>query len=86
MPTTIAVDAMGADRAPKPEVDGAILAARHYDVQVLLASPVKLICREDCKGLCPQCGTNLNNATCNCQQPGDPRWAALGELKNKLQS
>ena len=54
--------------------------------QVLLASPVKLICRDDCKGLCSQCGTNLNNATCNCQQPGDPRWAALSELKNKLQS
>jgi uncharacterized protein len=54
--------------------------------QVLLASPVKLVCREDCKGLCPQCGTNLNSATCNCQQPGDPRWAALSELKNKLQS
>ena len=36
MPTTIAVDAMGSDRAPKPEVEGAILAARHYDVEVLL--------------------------------------------------
>jgi len=55
--------------------------------QVLLAAPVKLICREDCKGLCPQCGVNLNLGTCNCQQrSGDPRWAALGELKNKLQS
>jgi uncharacterized protein len=54
--------------------------------QVLLATPVKLVCREDCKGLCPQCGSNLNNETCNCQQPGDPRWAALSELKNKLQS
>jgi uncharacterized protein len=55
--------------------------------QVLLASPVRLICREDCKGLCPHCGTNLNLATCNCQQQSsDPRWAALGELKNKLQS
>jgi phosphate acyltransferase len=36
MPTTIALDAMGADRAPKPEVEGAILAARHYDVEVVL--------------------------------------------------
>ena len=54
--------------------------------QVLLATPVKLVCREDCKGLCPQCGANLNVETCNCQQPGDPRWAALSELKNKLQS
>jgi DUF177 domain-containing protein len=55
--------------------------------QILLASPLKLVCREDCKGLCPRCGTDLNTATCNCQQqPGDPRWAALSELKNKLQS
>jgi len=36
MPTVIAVDAMGSDRAPKPEVEGAILAARDYDVRVLL--------------------------------------------------
>jgi uncharacterized protein len=54
--------------------------------QVLLATPVKLVCRDDCKGLCPQCGANLNVETCNCQQPGDPRWAALSDLKNKLQS
>ncbi len=54
--------------------------------QVLLATPVKLVCREDCKGLCPHCGSNLNVEPCNCQQPGDPRWAALSELRNKLQS
>ena len=36
MPTVIAVDAMGSDRAPRPEVEGAILACRHYDVQVIL--------------------------------------------------
>ena len=54
--------------------------------QVLLATPLKLVCREECKGLCPHCGANLNNETCNCQQPGDPRWAALSDLKNKLQS
>src|SRR5262249_17070833 len=36
MPTVIAVDAMGSDRAPRPEVEGAILACRHYDVQVVL--------------------------------------------------
>src|SRR6201986_3052559 len=36
MPTIIALDAMGADRVPKPEVEGAILAARHYDVEIVL--------------------------------------------------
>src|SRR5689334_24237422 len=39
MPTTIAIDAMGSDKAPKPEVDGAILAARNLDVDVLLIGP-----------------------------------------------
>src|SRR5437588_864727 len=36
MPSVIAVDAMGSDKAPKPEIEGAILAARHYNVRVLL--------------------------------------------------
>jgi phosphate acyltransferase len=39
MPTAIAVDAMGSDRAPKPEVEGAILAARNLDVEILLIGP-----------------------------------------------
>jgi glycerol-3-phosphate acyltransferase PlsX len=39
MPTVIAVDAMGSDKAPKPEIEGAILATRHYDVRVLLVGP-----------------------------------------------
>src|ERR1700690_1309335 len=43
MPTTIALDAMGSDRAPKPEVEGAILAARHYDVEVLLVGKEDLV-------------------------------------------
>jgi glycerol-3-phosphate acyltransferase PlsX len=43
MPTTIALDAMGADRAPKPEVEGAILAARHYDVHVVLVGKQEII-------------------------------------------
>lgn len=34
--------------------------------QVLLALPVQRLCREDCKGLCPSCGVNLNNETCGC--------------------
>jgi glycerol-3-phosphate acyltransferase PlsX len=42
-PLTIAVDAMGSDRAPKPEVEGAILAARHYDVRVLLVGKEDVI-------------------------------------------
>ncbi len=55
--------------------------------QVLLATPVRALCREDCKGLCPQCGLNLNVEQCNCEQrPSDLRWDALSEIKKKLQS
>ena len=54
--------------------------------QVLLALPLKAICREDCKGLCPHCGKNLNQEKCNCAEPmEDPRWSALKDLREKLQ-
>ena len=43
MPITIAVDAMGADRAPRPEIEGAILAARQYDVKVLLVGHQEVV-------------------------------------------
>jgi phosphate acyltransferase len=46
MPITIAVDAMGADRAPKPEVEGAILAARQYDVRVVLVGQREAVSAE----------------------------------------
>jgi len=55
--------------------------------QVLLATPVRALCREDCKGLCPLCGRNLNVEQCHCEQHvSDPRWDALNEIKKKLQS
>jgi len=55
--------------------------------QVLLELPLKAMCREECKGLCPHCGTNLNNNQCSCEEPlEDPRWSALKELRSKLQS
>jgi DUF177 domain-containing protein len=54
--------------------------------QVLLAMPLKMVCREDCKGLCPHCGTNLNESQCSCaEQMEDPRWAALKEIRDKLE-
>ena len=51
---------------------------------VIIGYPRFLRCSEDCKGLCPVCGCNLNEKNCNCQQKGiDPRWAKLAELKRK---
>ncbi len=53
-------------------------ATRQY---TLLATPMKPLCQEDCVGLCPTCGQNLNQAPCNCpSQPADPRWAELSKL------
>jgi uncharacterized protein len=53
--------------------------------QVLLALPLKAICRDDCKGLCPHCGKNLNVEQCDCAEPvEDPRWLALKDFRDKL--
>jgi uncharacterized protein len=53
--------------------------------QVLLSVPLKVVCREDCKGLCPSCGKNRNTDPCSCVQPfADPRWSALKEIREKL--
>jgi uncharacterized protein len=50
--------------------------------QMLLAIPMKVICRSDCRGLCPQCGANLNSEECRCEaRPLDPRLAPLARLK-----
>lgn len=49
--------------------------------QVLLAVPTRMLCREDCKGICPECGTDRNTGDCNCTTEDiDPRWAALKKL------
>ena len=51
-------------------------------IQILL--PMKPLCREDCKGLCPQCGEDWNVRACGCvADTADPRWDALRELKQK---
>lgn len=51
--------------------------------QLELSLPARLLCREDCKGLCPHCGISLNEEQCQCQEPIDPRWAALSELRKQ---
>jgi uncharacterized protein len=53
--------------------------------QVLLTLPVRTLCRDDCKGLCPRCGSNLNDEGCSCDAtPADPRWSALSDLRSRL--
>lgn len=48
---------------------------------VLLSLPTKSVCSEDCKGLCPKCGINLNESNCECGKPDiDPRLSVLSQL------
>lgn len=48
---------------------------------LILSEPMKVLCRPDCKGLCPQCGANLNEGPCSCPTDRiDPRLAILGDL------
>jgi uncharacterized protein len=51
--------------------------------QIELALPMARVCRDECRGLCPDCGANLNESRCSCiaDEP-DPRWAALEQLRS----
>ncbi len=50
--------------------------------QILLSIPPSPVCREDCKGLCPSCGKDLNDGACGCDRTVvDPRWEALKGLQ-----
>ncbi len=51
--------------------------------EVILAVPFSPQCKADCRGLCPQCGIDLNTGTCGCAPPPDPRWKALREHLKK---
>lgn len=66
------------------ETDRINIAPELHDF-ALLSVPMKKLCKEDCKGLCPKCGKDLNEGPCSCNDiPFDGRWLPLNELKNKL--
>jgi uncharacterized protein len=51
---------------------------------LLLSIPLKLLCRDDCAGLCPTCGANRNTVSCSCSdQTADSRWDALKNLRTE---
>ncbi|MCR5278889.1 MAG: DUF177 domain-containing protein [Lachnospiraceae bacterium] len=53
------------------------------DNELLMSLPMKVLCREDCKGLCPVCGSNLNHGACGCDTfVPDPRMAAIMDIFN----
>lgn len=69
------------------EEEGGFLTGTELDVdslvyhEILINRPVKVLCSEDCKGICRKCGTNLNDKTCSCDQRElDPRMAAFQDV------
>jgi uncharacterized protein len=87
---SVAVDARevdqpgGGDELTSPYVDGEVLdlSAWAHDA-FALAMPAQVLCREDCAGLCPECGENLNVAgpEHSHERAPDPRWDKLRELR-----
>jgi DUF177 domain-containing protein len=79
-----------ADALEDPEAYGLPAHATEIDLrpavreELVLAAPRYVVCREDCRGLCPQCGKDLNAGPCGCAPEPDPRWRALADLKGKL--
>jgi uncharacterized protein len=88
---TIAVDAREVDQPGESEElhspyldDGILELATWAREALVLALPAKVLCREDCRGLCPTCGADLNApdaADHRHDEGGDPRWSKLRELK-----
>ncbi|MBU6233349.1 MAG: DUF177 domain-containing protein [Acidobacteria bacterium] len=68
------------DEAYRYEGDTIDLAPLVHDA-VFLELPLTPLCRDDCRGLCVQCGVDLNDEACECRAPVDPRWAKLAELR-----
>lgn len=51
--------------------------------ELIMCLPMKVLCKEDCKGLCPVCGKNLNEGECGCDTfVPDPRMAAISDIFN----
>ncbi len=79
-----------AEEEPEEEESGEIYStytgdeidlSQSVEENLFLNLPMKPLCRPDCKGLCPQCGHDLNEGPCTCEEPiTDPRLAGLREL------
>jgi uncharacterized protein len=75
--------------AEDPDVFALPAGARQIDLrpaireQWLLSAPTFALCREDCKGLCPRCGADLNVGACSCEPDVDSRWDALRKLRGQ---
>lgn len=63
--------------------DGKVDVDELFACDLLLESPTKVLCREDCRGLCPKCGHDLNQGDCGCdRREPDPRLSGLDSFYN----
>jgi uncharacterized protein len=70
-------DEGGEDCYPVPRRAAVVDLSEAVREELLLAAPQFVECREDCRGLCPRCGADLNAGPCGCAPEMDPRWEAL---------
>jgi uncharacterized protein len=70
-----------ADEEAYPIVDDELDLGPMVREALVLELPLAPLCRPDCLGLCPVCGTDRNREPCSCVAPPDPRWAILGVLR-----
>ena len=89
-PKTVRYEAMLAEQVQDEDNDDIILLENdEFDLEDLartvfiLEMDTKTLCSEDCKGLCPKCGADLNQGSCNCKPDTDPRLAVLAKLLEK---
>ena len=79
--------AEGAEDSEDPTVyplegDGVDIASL-LETCFILEQETRFLCSSECRGLCPDCGKNLNDGPCGCRKPMDPRMAVLGQLLDK---
>ena len=95
VPLTLEIGALfsqDADAQDDPDSYAVAPDATEVDVtsavreELVLAAPRYAVCREDCKGICPQCGKDLNAGPCGCAPVIEARWQPLKALKDKLGS
>lgn len=70
------------------ETDEVYIDGEVYDTselvkeQMYLLLPERVLCSEECRGLCPNCGVNRNETKCKCPETSDPRWSGLDKLSD----
>ncbi len=83
---TLQADAEDADSGSVYPLDGdGVDVSDVLETCFILDLDQKFLCREDCRGLCPTCGKNLNDGPCGCKNEIDPRMAVLGRLLDDIQ-